>query len=219
MTTTAHRPTGAPQSPVPADRAARRTRLLDAAERAIRRVGAAASMNEIAAEAGITKPVLYQEFSSKAGLSNALGERYLTDLGTTLERLFAEAPDAAAAVRAGVGVFVKFAAREPELFRFLLDGGEAEIDDSPMTEWLVALIVRFLHGPTVGLDDVERARTWAIAVMAMLIGTVPWALTHQAARPHEMLADDLTALLVDGIARGGAMPTVRQGRVPGTMTG
>ena len=38
------------------DRDERRAELLDAAERAIRRVGPSASMDEIAAEAGITKP-------------------------------------------------------------------------------------------------------------------------------------------------------------------
>src|SRR6266508_3048551 len=40
----------------------RREELLDAAERAIRRIGPQASMEELAAEAGITKPILYSHF-------------------------------------------------------------------------------------------------------------------------------------------------------------
>ncbi|MCB1004958.1 MAG: helix-turn-helix transcriptional regulator [Acidimicrobiales bacterium] len=45
---------------------ARRAELADAAVRAIRTVGADASMADIAAEAGITKPVLYHHFGDKA---------------------------------------------------------------------------------------------------------------------------------------------------------
>ena len=53
----------------------RRAELLGAAERAIRRIGPHASMDEIAAEAGITKPILYSHFGDKAGLVTALSGR------------------------------------------------------------------------------------------------------------------------------------------------
>nr|MBO2503962.1 TetR family transcriptional regulator [Thermoanaerobacterales bacterium] len=60
LTPRAERPSrpGRPRGPR-RDRSERRAELLDAAERAIRRTGPKASMDEIAAEAGITKPILY----------------------------------------------------------------------------------------------------------------------------------------------------------------
>ena len=58
----------------------RRHQLLDAADRVIRRRGAGASMDEIATEAGISKPILYRHFGDKDGLHRALAERYVEAL-------------------------------------------------------------------------------------------------------------------------------------------
>ena len=52
-----------------------RDELLDAACRVVERVGPSASMQEMAAEAGITKPILYRHFGDKAGLLRALALR------------------------------------------------------------------------------------------------------------------------------------------------
>lgn len=43
----------------------RRRELLEAADRVVLRDGPQASMNAIAAEAGITKPILYRHFGDK----------------------------------------------------------------------------------------------------------------------------------------------------------
>ncbi len=79
------------------DRSARREELLDAADAVVQRLGVAASMASIAAEAGITKPILYRHFGAKQGLYLALLERHRDDLssfaaaippgGTAQERL------------------------------------------------------------------------------------------------------------------------------------
>jgi len=66
------------------ERSARREELLDAADRIVQRDGPAASMRAMAAEAGITKPVLYRYFGDKNGLLTALADRHTRDL---LERL------------------------------------------------------------------------------------------------------------------------------------
>jgi AcrR family transcriptional regulator len=56
----------------PEGRAERRTQLLEAAIACIRRVGADASMEQIAAEAKVTKPVLYRYFRDKGDLYQAV---------------------------------------------------------------------------------------------------------------------------------------------------
>lgn len=66
-------------------RAARRRReLLDAADRVVLRDGPGASMNAIAAEAGITKPILYRHFGDKGGLYSALAKRHTDALLASL---------------------------------------------------------------------------------------------------------------------------------------
>ena len=62
----------------------RRALLLAAADRVVQRDGPDASMNVIAAEAGITKPILYRHFGDKGGLYRALAQRHIEEL---LERL------------------------------------------------------------------------------------------------------------------------------------
>src|ERR671932_2249566 len=68
-----------------AARAQRREELLDAADRVVRRRGGEPSMEEIAAEAGITKPVLYRHFGDKDGLYDALAARYVAELADALQ--------------------------------------------------------------------------------------------------------------------------------------
>ena len=50
--------------------------LLDAAERVIARDGAGASIEAIAAEAGVTKPIVYARVGARAELCEALAERF-----------------------------------------------------------------------------------------------------------------------------------------------
>jgi AcrR family transcriptional regulator len=52
-----------------------RDAMLDAAERVIARDGSGASLEAIAEEAGVTKPIVYERVGSRAELSNALAER------------------------------------------------------------------------------------------------------------------------------------------------
>src|SRR6266511_236767 len=55
-------------------RMARRLELLEAAIEVIRREGPTASMDEIAAQAGITKPIVYRYFGDRAGVYQALAD-------------------------------------------------------------------------------------------------------------------------------------------------
>src|ERR1041385_9532367 len=113
-----HRRVGRPPGPRP-DEAARRAELLDAAARAIRRLGAAASMDEIAAEADVTKPVLYAHFKDKAGLATALSERFTSDLVPSVLSAFQKDLPATDMVHEAIDTFIGWVEREPALYRFL----------------------------------------------------------------------------------------------------
>src|SRR5699024_4262445 len=56
-------------------RLARRAEFVEAAIRVLDEHGRELGMDNVAAEAGITKPVLYRHFADKADLHTALGQR------------------------------------------------------------------------------------------------------------------------------------------------
>jgi AcrR family transcriptional regulator len=102
------------------DRDERRAELLDAAERAIRRVGPKASMDEIAAEAGITKPILYAHFGDKAGLVQALAGRVARRLNRTVTDALTRSGEPRDVVASTIEAFCTFIEDETELYRFLV---------------------------------------------------------------------------------------------------
>jgi AcrR family transcriptional regulator len=186
------------------DRVARRADLADAAMRAIRRIGADASMTDIAAEAGVSKPVLYDSFRDKSDLAAALADRFLGELDAGLAETVTTASPRVA-LRSTIDAFVAFAEREPELYRFLAEGSAGtsrEPVDLPMISALATRISRYLTGPVATIDDPSRSESWAFAIMGMVFSTVGWWLDSRT-RTRGQLVDDLTDLICGGLAGGG----------------
>ena len=63
---------------------ASREQLLDAAERVIAEQGPDATMEEIAAAATVTKPILYRAVGDRAALVNALSEAMIDRISTAI---------------------------------------------------------------------------------------------------------------------------------------
>ena len=103
-------------------RAAQRTRLIDAAMAAIRAHGPDVSVDEIAAEAGVSKPVLYAEFGDKVGI----GEAIAVELGDRGERVVVEEISRAGglemrrALTVAINRFIDIVIDEPEIYAFIL---------------------------------------------------------------------------------------------------
>lgn len=104
----------------------RRRELLDAAERAIRQHGAGATMDDMAAEAGITKPILYRHFGAKGGLYDALARRWAGLLGERLEAALAAESDWRRRVEVTLDTWLVAIETDPELYRFLVHRAAAE---------------------------------------------------------------------------------------------
>ena len=183
----------------------RRRELLDAAIRAIRSGGADASMSDIAAAAGVSKPVLYSSFRDKSALAAALADRFLGELDTALLDNLATDATPRATLHRTIGAFVAFAEREPALYRFLVEGSAGtgrEAVELPMLTHLAARIARYLTGPTASIEEPARADAWAFAIMGMVFSTVGWWLDGHT-RTRTQLVDDLTDLICGGLAGGG----------------
>jgi AcrR family transcriptional regulator len=191
----------------------RREELLDAADRVIRRSGLAFSMDEVATEAGITKPVLYRHFGDKDGLQEALAERYIGELKQVL-RPANEADDPRSRLAATIDAYLSYVEREPDRYRFLLAAAE-----QPRTATLVAEFRREHIGgcaftsvaklERAGLDP-GFAEPWAQCVSGMIRAAGTSWLANRSL-PRRRLVDYLTTVLWDGfdvLSRGrGGDPT------------
>jgi AcrR family transcriptional regulator len=178
----------------------RRGELLDAADRIIRRSGVAFSMDEVASEAGITKPVLYRHFGDKDGLCEALTERYIGELKLAM-RPAAETDDPRSRLAATIDAYLSYVEREPDRYRFLLAAAE-----HPRTALLVTAFRREYIGDCsftsvgklarAGLDP-GFAEPWAHCVSGMIRAAGASWLENRSL-PRERLVDYLTTVLWDG---------------------
>jgi AcrR family transcriptional regulator len=180
----------------------RRSQLLDAADRVIRRRGAAASMDEIALEAGISKPILYRHFGDKDGLHRALAERYVEALLRDL-REARVADDPRANIAAGIDAYLAFIEREPEGYRFLLSaaaqpGTSVIVDDFRRRLAVDCAFATAERLRRSGLDP-ELAEPWAYGVVGMVRSVGIWWLDTRTV-PREQLVERLTTLLWQGFS-------------------
>jgi AcrR family transcriptional regulator len=159
-------------------------------------------MDEIAAEAGISKPILYRHFGDKDGLHRALAERYVEALLGEL-RAARVADDPRANIAAGIDAYLAFIEREPEGYRFLL-GAAAQPGTSVIVDEFrrrLAVDCAFATAERLrrsGLDP-EIAEPWAYGVVGMVRSVGIWWLDTRVL-PREQLVEHLTALLWEGFS-------------------
>jgi len=181
-------------------RGPRRTRdyLLDAAERVVLREGPSASMNAIAAEAGISKPILYRHFGDKAGLYVALADRHIETLLALLREALTLPTTRRERTEAAIDAWLRLVEGNPALYRFLVHRGQAE---EPEVRDRVAMFQRRLGdalaigiAAELGLpeDQWPRAQAWAHGIVGMVQAASDWWLDEQP-----FGREDLTRHLAD----------------------
>ncbi len=102
----------------------RRRELLEAADRVVLRDGPQASMNAIAAEAGITKPILYRHFGDKSGLYAALAKRHTDALLASLRAALDAPADRREQVESTLDTYLAAIEARPQVYRFLMHPAE-----------------------------------------------------------------------------------------------
>ena len=110
-------------------RAERRVELVDAAVAAIRKRGPAVSMEDLAAEAGVTKPILYRHFGDRRGLVLAVAERFSGELLAELQAAMRQPAEPRAILVKTIDAFVAIVERDPHVYRFLVQRATTEQPD------------------------------------------------------------------------------------------
>ena len=181
-------------------RADRREALLDAADRIVQRDGPAASMATIAAEAGITKPILYRHFGDKHGLYGALTDRHTERLLAALRTALEVPGNRRERVTRTVDAYLAAIEAEPQVYRFLVHSDEAAGADSSVRSFTRRLSAQLAEGIGAenGLDGSSvRAQTWAHGIVGMVQAAGDWWLEHRPC-PRAQVVEELVALIAGG---------------------
>ncbi len=126
------------------EREARRQAILDAAEAVIRRRGfAETTMDEVAAEAELSKGALYLYFANKDALCAALVERTLQRVRPKLEQIVAQRRPGLERVLQGLRAEADFIERHPHLLRmmagWMLTGLRPDTDEPALRSYRSAV--------------------------------------------------------------------------------
>ncbi|MGP3982962.1 TetR family transcriptional regulator [Streptomyces sp. KR80] len=191
----------------------RRKELLEAADRVVLREGPGASMNAIAAEAGITKPILYRHFGDKGGLYRALAARHTDALLAGLRAALDAPADRRDRVENTLDTYLSAIEARPQVYRFLMhpsdeaQPGEQGFDvgrhSAPllrrMGEELAQVIAERVD---LGPGGDELARAWGHGIVGMMHAAGDWWLRERPCS-RDQLVRSLADLLWGRLAAAG----------------
>ena len=168
----------------------RRNELVDGTLEAVRRRGSNVSMDEIAAEIGVSKTVLYRYFVDKNDLTTAVMMRFTqTTLIPNMAAALSSNLDGFAMTREIIRVYVETVASEPEPYRFVMANSSASknkvvADSERIIARMLAVMLR-RRMQVVGMDT-HGVEPWAY----LIVGGVQLATHSWMSNPH-MPADEL----------------------------
>ena len=178
----------------------RRAQLLEAADRALREHGGQVSVAVIAAEAGVTKPVLYRHFGDKAGLYRALAEQHTEQLVLDLRAALATRGGLRPRVAATIDAYLAAIERRPDVYRFVVH--QAAVEELAVAGYVALVQQRLATELAAGLrlqlrlpDDVIRAQVWAHGIVGMVRSAGDWWLSERNVS-RAVLVCELTDLLL-----------------------
>nr|WP_206071844.1 TetR/AcrR family transcriptional regulator [Antrihabitans stalactiti] len=155
--------------------------IIDAAIRLIDATGPNPSMDDIAREAGATKPRLYRQFADKADLYAAIAQRSTDEVYNAIVpkfNFFLNTP--IEALNHAVTAYADAVTAHPNVFRFLLQGQHRSSDGLPLSLEMERDLARRLEDvarnifETISLDSSDLAFVARAAVGAIVSITDLW---------------------------------------------
>ncbi len=179
-----------------------RAQLLSAAEQSIRAIGPQVSMAAIAAEAHVTKPILYRGIGDKDALVGALSELLVDRFNVAVGAAMSDTTRPQDGLHRFIDAYLSVVDQNRNLYLFVTagTGGDDHVGQMlqfadrsavPIAEQLAAQRV------SVGADPAV-ARTWAYAMIGTLHFVTLWWL-RDASVTQEQLTEHLAELLSAGL--------------------
>ncbi|RII14277.1 transcriptional regulator BetI [Streptomyces sp. YIM 130001] len=193
--------------------ARRRRELLEAADRVVLRDGPGASMNAIAAEAGITKPILYRHFGDKGGLYRALAVRHTDALLDALRAALDAPAERRERVERTLDTYLAAIEARPQVYRFLMHPPEGGKDpeqgfdvgrhSAPLLRRLGEELAQVIaERVDLGPEGQELARVWGHGIVGMMHAAGDWWLGERPCS-RAQLVRSLADLLWGRLAEAG----------------
>jgi AcrR family transcriptional regulator len=192
-------------------RRARRQQLVDATLAAVSRHGAGVGMEEIAAEAGTSKTVVYRHFADRADLYVAVCNRVAAQLLPKLRAAIESSDHPREMVAAAIETYLSFLEADPELYRFVV---HQHTLDRPATDPINSLSdlvgEQAAAAVAVALQQAGRdpaaAAPWGHGVVGLVRSAADWWLRADRPMPRGELTAHLTDLAWSGLSAIGATP-------------
>lgn len=192
-------------------RIARRRELVEHALRAIRRYGPGVGMDEIAAQAGTSKTVIYRHFGDRAGLYAAVAQAVhgyiLADL---IRALRLTDPDDVGRLTADLaGTYLALVERDPEIYRFVMNPPTAEpVDPAAGLPTLLgdrieaAIAARLAERG----EEPHAAATWGHGLVGFVRAAADRWMSTDPRPPADEIVTHITTLFVPALTAGLTRP-------------
>lgn len=176
--------------------------MVQAAVAAVRAHGPGVSVAEIAAAAGITKPVLYRHFDDRADLQRAVGREAATLFMRRIAPALHATGETRTVIHGIIDAFLGSIEDEPELWRFAVHHagppGAAIADDA--REQTARLLEATIRDRLQARElDTAGAEAWAQSLVGMVQSAGDWWLDRRTVS-RDALTDYLTRIVWGGVA-------------------
>ncbi|WP_346764833.1 TetR/AcrR family transcriptional regulator [Rhodococcus sp. HNM0569] len=192
---------------------ARREELVDGTIAAIRVRGRDVGMDEIAAEIGVSKTVLYRYFTDKSDLVNATMRRFVQSV--LAPRVYAAVHSDMSEyelTQASVTAYVETVAADPEIYLYIMANGQgADTSVIADSERMIAEVLATVLGEKLREFEMDSggAVPWAYGIVgAVRLGTHWWI--SNPSMTSEDLISYLTMMIwgsIQGIMEANGSPT------------
>lgn len=187
----------------------RRAEFVEATIAAVAKKGPDVGMEDVAAEAGVSKPVLYRHFTDKSDLYLAVGQRATELLMERMGPALAADGPIKDRIRRIVDAYLSVVEDNPNLYRFVVKGSfvdrPVEKDVVQEDKNLIANTLARILGDYLRAFDMDSggAEPWAHALVGMVQNAGDWWLDRQT-MSRENLSDYLATIIwhaIDGLLR------------------
>lgn len=182
---------------------ANREQLMAGAARLITASGPLVTMEDIAAEADVSKPILYRTIGDKAALVTALSELLVDRIEVAVRNATASATDPRSGFEMAVRGYLAAVDTDRNIYLFVNAGDQSTEQFRQLVERSAQQLIELFTAARAqaGLDR-SAARTWAYAVIGAFQTVTTMWLGDQYC-DLDTAARDLTHLLWPGVAAAG----------------